>query len=957
MNLFLKMRIKTNPNYINKLNKEELTEDIVSYAIDCGYSFDPTTIYRYLDFLCYKRHFNDTPAFKQKLIDDCKNNHGCSLGTLYHECFFRNIREFCNLLIQEPQLLTKLDLSEITSFSEDEKRQLFYMISKQVKPNCLDKTFLEESGILESYFQKRPIPLLGLMDSVDFYYLKNYENQFSQEILSHPDQYGNKIKEIENNFNQYDMTLYSEKFKQALINNYIRMKIPISDQVPDFILQDTDYQKMNIVLDPTLILKMKDPYYLFSREEATQIAKKIKEEKIVFEHPVPTNYLSYSSITDSITDNNPSLLADNEYLFNINLTHNSEELISLLTRNHYSLNQDTPSFLYNSDFTVLRTFLEKNFNFSQFVDAGIHLKKEEYQQIFDLFIKNGGDIRELEKSRFLQKNPYIVSYGIQHGFSPKKIDFTKVEYYRDVYHDIKIYGLRNNLKIPDPLFEDDLIRINNHKEVLVTLKDIDTVEEAITFMKERGIEDFSLRISLTNRLGFNCEDGLETIIQKNIDYFKNLKDSNISIFFSYGKENETTFTLDQVLKEEMFLQKCADEILKENFSPLEQYIAIFDIVKNFKPYKEEEENNFVSRTKSRGIYEILNNEYMVCVGYSNLINNLCSRVGIPCLVHSLQLKEGGHARNYVHLVDKKYGISGFYVSDATWDNKVKKERKGTLKESFDYLLLTTEEARKRVLNHNDTYLITETGGVPGKDTLINSGSLNKYISQLDPIFYEEFKRLDFQNPNDLEKYQAYIMKKINQPIDASTILNAIMEVKSRIYKNLSKNELNDLKMWYVRSNFWDNIHQKPTACSEEYEEYFLKRQNELLEKTFSQIRQENRLNDDWVLSNLFSTYAKSFPEENNLNWHNDAWYIISREEADYHKYLSQENQLKEQGLTCEFTHDGELFETTIRMPKLEKKEEMTVSEYLNLMTEQRLEFMNILSNNPKSQQVEARSIA
>lgn len=89
MNLFLKMRIKTNPNYINRLSKETLTEEIISYAIDCGYSFDPTTIYRYLDFSCYKRHFNDRQEFKQKLIDDCKNNYRFSLEMRYHECFFQ----------------------------------------------------------------------------------------------------------------------------------------------------------------------------------------------------------------------------------------------------------------------------------------------------------------------------------------------------------------------------------------------------------------------------------------------------------------------------------------------------------------------------------------------------------------------------------------------------------------------------------------------------------------------------------------------------------------------------------------------------------------------------------------------------------------------------------------------------------------------------------------------------
>ena len=70
-----------------------------------------------------------------------------------------------------------------------------------------------------------------------------------------------------------------------------------------------------------------------------------------------------------------------------------------------------------------------------------------------------------------------------------------------------------------------------------------------------------------------------------------------------------------------------EPIKNSNLSPLEKFIAIYNVVKNFKPYKESPDQ----LEESRYLRYILNNEYMVCVGYAKLLKILCEKVGIKVI--------------------------------------------------------------------------------------------------------------------------------------------------------------------------------------------------------------------------------------------------------------------------------------------------------------------------------------
>lgn len=118
-----------------------------------------------------------------------------------------------------------------------------------------------------------------------------------------------------------------------------------------------------------------------------------------------------------------------------------------------------------------------------------------------------------------------------------------------------------------------------------------------------------------------------------------------------------------------------------NISNFEKYIYAYNITKQFKICRENKEDI----SQSRNLYSILTNEYMLCVGFSNLLGDLLNKLDVPNMKLSISVDQSydnvkkdvdyvdtktitnraGHARRYVHLVDEKYGLNGFYVSDPT----------------------------------------------------------------------------------------------------------------------------------------------------------------------------------------------------------------------------------------------------------------------------------------------------
>lgn len=148
---------------------------------------------------------------------------------------------------------------------------------------------------------------------------------------------------------------------------------------------------------------------------------------------------------------------------------------------------------------------------------------------------------------------------------------------------------------------------------------------------------------------------------------------------------------DVSIKDYLRYEKLLYDIVNSaiNLSPLEKYIYVYNIVKQFKEYKECDYN----KRNARNLYKILDNEYIVCVGYAELLSDLLTKLNINNTTISIlvdtsyknekidevnfkdvkRVKKGGHKRVYVYLKDDKYKIDGFYLSDPTWDNDLESD--------------------------------------------------------------------------------------------------------------------------------------------------------------------------------------------------------------------------------------------------------------------------------------------
>ena len=133
------------------------------------------------------------------------------------------------------------------------------------------------------------------------------------------------------------------------------------------------------------------------------------------------------------------------------------------------------------------------------------------------------------------------------------------------------------------------------------------------------------------------------------------------------------------------------------------------------------------------------------------------------------VNRNGHARRYVNLIDKKYGINGFYITDPTWDNDLENDY-------YNHMLLTDRESTQTSryewnnimsifdINNIDEYLEIIKREFQNKDYKEFCSYLKeiiKVIEKLDKIFYSELL-----NKNN------YIDKYINEwPDDVTNLVN------------------------------------------------------------------------------------------------------------------------------------------------------------------------------------------
>ena len=197
--------------------------------------------------------------------------------------------------------------------------------------------------------------------------------------------------------------------------------------------------------------------------------------------------------------------------------------------------------------------------------------------------------------------------------------------------------------------------------------DYNNIFKSIQFLIDNKYEDISIQIN--NKKEFNnyiFNNDISKCFSDNVTIYENVNVTTLEKYMEYEK------TLYDIVKPAI------------NLSNYEKYIYVYNIVKMFKEYKECNNDRIVARN----LYKILDNEYMVCVGYAKLLSDLLSKLNINNTTIDVtvdvsykgekvdkidftevkKVKRAGHERVYVYLKDDKYKIDGYYFSDPTWDN-------------------------------------------------------------------------------------------------------------------------------------------------------------------------------------------------------------------------------------------------------------------------------------------------
>lgn len=440
-----------------------------------------------------------------------------------------------------------------------------------------------------------------------------------------------------------------------------------------------------------------------------------------------TDYDNYCVLMDNntILINQDRYNDDNKILDNI-----INYILSITTQKEITINDKT---LIND--CIISTLCNKKnitrVSLGCFSNNPYTLTKEHYE----MFKKSNIEIETKAVCEELEDNfDEIILYN-----KNKKL----INYY--TYKNLQYGGV---ISIKEDITDEELKNfkyLNEYSELLISNNNIGDYIKILSKLEELD-KDIPVCFEINNE---NKDEFYGFALNNNIN--------KENIFVKAG--NEDRVKLSEFLRYEKTLYEMIKSAL--DFSPFEKYIYAYNIVKQFKRYNESN----VDSKDSRWLYKILENEYMVCVGFSNMFGDLLKKLGIKSInlnvevdsslcdveiyetdfLKSNDIKLERHSRRYVYLKDYKYGIDGFYISDPTWDNDLEKDL-------YNFMIMTNSE-----VSNSKSYI-----GY-GYDDIFNVNSLEEYIFKMKRIMNIKYKELEEQikfileTISDLDEEYYYIL--------------------------------------------------------------------------------------------------------------------------------------------------------------------------------------------------------
>ena len=252
---------------------------------------------------------------------------------------------------------------------------------------------------------------------------------------------------------------------------------------------------------------------------------------------------------------------------------------------------------------------------------------------------------------------------------------------------------REKISIEKPLTKEQIGYFKYLKaDCAVTFKNLNdfaSILKAINVLRNNGNkEKITIRVQYEGEYSFKNE--FNAFVAEHPEMLE--KDIDVVV----GKDEH--YRLTDYMEYEKRLYKLIEGAY--NLSPFEKYLYAYNVVKKYKEYKENED----FKDEARSLYEILDSEYMVCIGFSNMLGDFLDKLGIESVGYGVSVdvgfddvasdaeiipddvsvKAGGHRRRIVRIVDPKYDIDGIYFADPTWDNVMDAD-------TYNYALLTQEE--------------------------------------------------------------------------------------------------------------------------------------------------------------------------------------------------------------------------------------------------------------------------
>ena len=506
------------------------------------------------------------------------------------------------------------------------------------------------------------------------------------------------------------------------------------------------------------------------------------------------------------TETNPFLIGKQGNVLYINPDYylkNKEQVEELLTKIISSTQEK--SFVIDSNALITKNILKsissnpnlEEIELARYAQENYLLTEEDYNILKQSNLKK---IKTSGVSEELKDNfDSLISYNVDRFL----ISYNK-------YSDLSKEQIYLNEKITKEEIENLKYLTNNKTKIIIEEENIEDAIVITTRLKELGKENHVV-------IDINNKELVTPKILSNTNYLNGYTDIRIG--------------LDIIpIKEYLRLEKILYQMVEPacNLSPFERYIYAYNVVKQYKQYKENEKN----KSASRELYAILENEYMVCVGYSNMLEDLLNKSGIKSIYRSMGVDDSydkkdekevvkinwnGHARRLVYINDPKYGIDGFYVADPTWDNDLKNDL-------YNHLLLTNEEETE-----TKRYNFLPTSVSSSSIELMNIQSIEEFYQKIN--FYldrnpesnlknlisnsiDEIRKLDnnfikkleekypeiqdFFNlwPNEKEilyEIGEYLLTKVNKPVSGQTIMSAVSEVYQKAYHLEGEELQNKLK--------------------------------------------------------------------------------------------------------------------------------------------------------------------